>query len=172
MDYEDRASVTTVPTSTTFNARQQATVCTDADLVVSPDLPAPDTRQLEKGGDYWFGGVHLEPAPAATPPEVVRFDNLWSERSSLGAFMDSHYASAIYDAFLAYWTSDGVEMDGAPHDHVLAWVVLGKHVPVAASDASADVTVPGRPCYFGSSIAAADATTGDPIAISYDSHPE
>jgi hypothetical protein len=54
------------------------------------------------------------------------------------------------------------------HAHVLAWVIIGKHVPVAAEDVSASATVPGVPCYFGTSIAAVDAKTGEGIASAYD----
>ena len=56
----------------------------------------------------------------------------------------------------------------APHDHVLAWVFIGKHVPVAAGDASGGATTAGVPCYFGTSIAAVNATTGEGIASAYD----
>jgi hypothetical protein len=84
------------------------------------------------------------------------------------------YSSGIYEVVLANWTSDAglvMESNGraAPHDHVLAWVIIGKHVPVAASDVAGNATtVPAVPCYFGTSIAAVDATTGEGIASAYD----
>ena len=152
------------------NPRQKASVCTSADLngFASPER-APSYRRLTTAGTYWFGRVHLDPPSKASHPK-------FSEAQAWGgvALSDSRYSAAIYGVVLAYWTSDaGLVMQShgkiAPHDHVLAWVFIGKHVPVAASDVSGSATtVPGVPCYFGTSIAAVDATTGEGIADAYD----
>jgi hypothetical protein len=57
-----------------------------------------------------------------------------------------------------------------PHRHVLAWVAMGKHRPVEATNVSSSLTVPGVPCYFGTSITAVNAMTGQPIADAEDYH--
>jgi hypothetical protein len=97
-------------------------------------------------------------------------------RAGGGLGFSGLYASAIYDVVLAYWTSDDLIVEDvkghrAPHRHVLAWVAIGTHRPVDASDVdSTQLTVPGVPCYFGTSITAVDATTGDAIADALDYH--
>ena len=147
------------------NPRQHATACTKADLNFASPTQVPPYRRLAKVGSYWFGRVQLDPPSTAANP-TFSLAQAWGAPLS-GAV----YSSAIYDVVLSDWTSDAnLFLDGkaAPHDHVLAWVIIGKHVPVAASDVGTATTVPGVPCYFGTSIAAVDATTGKLIASSID----
>jgi hypothetical protein len=147
--------------------RQKASVCTSGDLnAVRPPVPVPSYRRLTTAGTYWFGRVHLDP-PATDAHPTFSVAQAWGSSSLLGDF----YPAAIYEVVLASWTSDAdLVMDkAAPHDHVLAWVFIGKHVPVAADDVSGGATTaPGVACYFGTSIAAVNATTGEGIAAAYD----
>ena len=151
------------------NPRQHATTCATGDLSAwaSPDQ-VPQYRRLTEPGTYWFGRVHLAPPPDDAHP-TSSLAQAWGAPLS-----GSMYSAAIYDIVLADWTSDSrivMESQGRPvaHEHVLAWVVIGKHVPVAASDVDYPThTVPGVPCYFGTSIAAVNAMTGEQIADSYD----
>jgi hypothetical protein len=71
---------------------------------------------------------------------------------------------------LANWSSDASVVANAiggsgpvAHQHVLAWVVLGRHGPIEpVNPESANV-----PCYFGTSIQTVDATSGATIAVAY-----
>jgi hypothetical protein len=157
--------------SPSASSRQQATVCTKQDATRSlGPLPLPPYRRLTQPVTTWFGRVHLAP-PLGTAQPTIPLAQAWD---GLG-FVDERYSSAIYDVVLADWTSDDnfvIQTDGqpVPHRHVLAWVALGRHRPVDASDVSADLTVAGVPCYFGTSITAVDATTGQAIADALDYH--
>jgi hypothetical protein len=155
-----------------LSPRQRATVCTAEDLggLSGPLSPAPPVHRLAQPVAAWFGHVHLDPPPNSAQPSIA-FDQAWN---GIG-FIGERDPSAIYEVILADWTSDDfivMKPHGQPvsHQHVLAWVAIGKHVPVAASDVSASDTVPGVPCYFGTSITAVDATTGEAIADAYDYH--
>jgi hypothetical protein len=149
--------------------RQTASTCTSADLY-GPRLPpqVPSYRRLNTARTYWFGRVHLDPPPSDAQP-TFSVAQAWG-----GAAAGDLYRAAVYDVVLAYWTSDadlvmGSNGNAAPHDHVLAWVFIGRHVPVAADDVSGGATtVAGVACYFGTSIAAVNATTGEGIADAYD----
>lgn len=146
--------------------RQTASVCTSGDLNAfrSPSQ-VPSYRRLTTAGTYWFGRVHLDP-PATDAHPTVSVAQAWG-----GVPTGDFYSAAVYDVVLASWTSDADLVMGkaVQRDHVLAWVFIGKHVPVAAEDVSGGATTaPGVPCYFGTSIAAVNATTGEGIAAAYD----
>jgi hypothetical protein len=134
---------------------------------VDAPLPTPLYRRLTTTGTYWFGRVLLDPPPKDAHPA-------FSVAQAWGGVFVPIYAAGIYEVILANWTSHAdlslLESNGKPlrYDGVLAWVIIGKHVPVAAVDVSASATVPGVPCYFGTSIAAVDAKTGASIASAYD----
>ena len=150
--------------------RQHDTVCTSRDMDLYSGPPLPPYHRLADSGTYWFGHVHLEP-----PPPAAKAPPLVSEAQAWGTASGDFYVSGVYEVVLADWTSDaGIVMQGsgqpAPHDHVFAWVVIGTHVPIDAGDVSEGDTVPGVPCYFGTSIAAVDARTGRPIASATDYH--
>ena len=149
--------------------RQKASVCRSGDLnTFRSPLQVPSYRRLTTAGTYWFGRVHLDPAPNDAHPTFS------VAQASGGLPAGPFYSAAIYEVVLASWTSDAdlvMESKGraAKHEHVLAWVFIGKHVPVAAEDVSGGATTaPGVPCYFGTSIAAVNATTGEGIASAYD----
>lgn len=153
------------------------------------NVRVPAYRRLDIPRTAWFGRVHLDPVPASVRPKVT-LDSAWTDlvpdptpNVEVPGFNGSVYSSAIYDVVLAYWTSDesfgglAVEDHGhqVPHNHVLAWVALGTHVPVEARDVDSQrLTVPGVPCYFGVSITAVNAMTGKLLAapIDYDSSNE
>jgi hypothetical protein len=129
---------------------------------VDPTKPGPAGRRLDKAGMYWFGQVHLDPPPAGVRP-LVSAAQAWRSVSQDTPLYALHplYRAGVYDVVLAYWTSGPalvMESNGkrAAHDHVLAWVILGKHVPSGSSAV-------GRRCVFGSSIDAINATTGEGI---------
>ena len=129
--------------------------------------PFPRYHQLSDSGSCWFGHVQIDPPPPpAKAPPLVSEAQAWGTASA-----DYLYESGGYEVVLADWTSDGsVELRGAPHDHVFAWVIIGTHVPIAADDVSPSDTVPGVGCYFGTGIAAIDARTGRLIAVATDYH--
>lgn len=169
------ASPTKPPTASavpTTNPRQGATICTAKDASGSPDSlpPLPSYRRLRNRITTWFGHVQLDP-PATTTRPTFSLAEAWAGTS----FFAERYPSAIFDVVLAEWTSDEyivMKPNGQPvlHRHVLAWVAIGKHRPVDATDVSASLTVPGVACYFGTSITAVNATTGQPIADAWDYH--
>jgi hypothetical protein len=158
------------PASTTTNPRQRATICTAKDASGSPDsLPLPNNRRLRNRITTWFGHVQLDP-PSNTRP-TASLAEAWTGTG----FFDERYPSAIFDVVLAEWTSDEfivMKANGqsVPHRHVLAWVAMGKHRPVDAIDVSTSLTVPGVACYFGTSITAVNAMTGQLIADAWDYH--
>jgi hypothetical protein len=163
-----KASLTNPSTvATTTNPRQRATICTAKDASGSPGpLPMPNYRRLRNRITTWFGHVQLDPPSTATPP-TISLPQAWTGT----AFLGERYPSAVYDVVLADWTSDEfVVSPSVPHVHVLAWVAIGKHRPVDATDVSSSVTVPGVACYFGTSITAVNAMTGQPIADAWDYH--
>jgi hypothetical protein len=151
--------------------RQRATACMSTDLEsdMGGPPPVPTSYRLGTAGTYWFGRVHLDP-PSRDVRATTSSSLAWGNVDMAG----SRFRSAVYEVVLAYWTSDAAFVmtshgKPVPHQHVLAWVFLGTHVPVAASDVSGNATtVPGLRCYFGTSIAAVDATTGQGIAFAYD----
>jgi hypothetical protein len=175
-------SVTTTTTAA-LTVRQRAKVCTADDLSTN-NVPVAPYRRLTSPRTEWFGRVHLDPVPASVQPGVT-LDSAWTDlvpgptNVYVPGFSGSVYRSAIYDVVLAYWTSDdsfgglAVEEHGQqiPHNHVLAWVAIGTHVPVEAQDVdSQSLTVPGVPCYFGVSITAVNATTGKLLSAPIDYH--
>lgn len=167
-----KASPTSPPiASTTTNPRQRATICTANDATGSPDaLELPNYRTLRNRITTWFGHVQLDPPATATKP-TISFAEAWTGTG----FSGERYPSAVFDVVLAEWTSDDflvMKSNGllVPHRHVLAWVAMAKHRPVDATDVSTSLTVPGTACYFGTSITAVDAITGQPIADAWDYH--
>lgn len=157
---------TTVQTTATRGAETKT--CTKADLgfgsgLIGPPQP-PAAKRLAKPGVYWFGRIHLDPPSSSDVPKVSARDAWFGPQLSFNL-----YASATYDLVLAYWNLDDDVQAAGPsrpvtHKRVLAWVVIGRHVPIEASDVSPSLRKPGVPCYFGTSIDAVDATTGDFIA--------
>lgn len=168
-----KASSTSPPiASPASNPGQRATICTADDASGSPDesVPLPTYRRLGRPITTWFGRVQLDP-PQTTATPKVSLSEVWGSEG----FWGERYPSAIFDVVLAEWTSDDLIVmkpngQPVPHRHVLAWVAMGKHRPVDAIDVSPSLTVPGVACYFGKSITAVNAMTGQPIADAWDYH--
>jgi len=167
---EGSLAQTTSPLAVALSARQRATVCTKQDRGRFGGFPPPKWRRLARPDSPWFDHVQLDP-PSTNAQPTISLAQAWGDAASM--FVSP---SAIYDVVLADWTSDDSIVTGArghlaPHRRVLAWVAIGKHVPIDASDVDfPSRTIPGVPCYFGTSITAVDATTGNLIADASDYH--
>jgi hypothetical protein len=134
----------------------QEPACTNSDLQGTGARLSP-RQLLATVPTFWDRHVHLSPAPRGVQPKI----GLARAVTALGP---ERYRSAHYTVLLAEWRSDGsIEANKPRHEPVLAWVIVGTHVPIQPFH-SPTTTTPAPPCYFGTTLQAVDATTGQTIA--------
>jgi hypothetical protein len=125
-------------------------------------MPEPE-RVNQASVSQWPTSITLEP-PGEPDESVIAPQTIWSQATKV--------KGANYLLFLAVYTSAipaTQEADGTQvplNNQVLAWIVLGQHVPFNTADASGFPPPPrSAPCTFtGVSWQAWNATTGAQIA--------
>lgn len=145
------------------------TACTLADLQHAGSAPMPHPASLGRPATFTDYGVRLDPPPVGAQPSVSA-GTAWH-----AARIKSPEGS--YQLLLASYTSPYPSKNPpADFSHVLAWVVIGRNVPLATLPAIVPPALPGRteprtsgatqrPCMFDFALDAFDANTGKELVL-------
>ena len=149
-------------TATSSSHPAATTACTLGDLHRAGSVPTPPPVVLARTRIFNYLGARLDPPPVGVRPLV----------SASRAWQMSRIKSpeGSYQLVLASYTSAYPSRNRPPEfSHVVAWVVIGRNVPLPTLPALEPPTIPGEqptigqpsaPCAFDFALDAFDAHTG------------
>ncbi len=151
------APTTTGQSTTTVRSVPSAkTACTLGDLHRAGSVPMPRPVVLARSRIVKIYGARLDPPPVGVHPSV----------SARTAWNESRIKSpeGSYELVLASYTSAYPSRNRPPEfSQVVAWVVIGLHVPFTLPPALVNQTLLRRPCVFDTALDAFDAHTGNEL---------
>jgi hypothetical protein len=153
-------SSTPTTTSAPLRAASVAAVCTNADLSRTGLVPMPHPIVLAHSRSFEGGQKRLAPPPAAAHPSVSP-SFVWSASKAVKSPVGT------YELVLASYSSPDPSTGGSPKFRpVLAWVIIGHHVPFVGNEQPPGAGTNGRPpCLFATVLEPFDAKTGVELAL-------
>lgn len=143
-------------TSSSTSTPTTSGVCTDADAHASGGVPMPAPTRITATRVYNHGTERLDPPPAGLQARV----------SAAQAWAGLHGTAspvARYEVALTAYSAVIPSTGGVPNaTHVLAWVVIGTHVPLVPVGR----TVAELPCAFETQLTIFDALSGQQLGES------